>query len=97
MQFYFHTWLEAICTTPALLRSFTEDMENRIKQFQQEGLKWIEEDNLTKAQMALGKAKAFESLLYSIQSTIREEVQRDEYIQKTNPGGSKAGGTRKAR
>lgn len=76
-------WLVTIINNPSLYSDFKEDLNKRINNLTQEGRRWVEEGNISKAQVAFGQVRAFESLLNFTNITIKEEAMKNEYIQKT--------------
>ena len=87
-------WISAIATNPSLLNSFQEDLKRRAALSTKEGIKWIAEGNIAKANSVLGQAKAYESLLNTVMNTIHEQESQDVYLQKSGGGNGTSGRTR---
>lgn len=75
------TWIQNLLDHPHLLASFKEDMLNQKLLAEKEGLRWVEKSDMAKAQIALGKAKTFEALMFSVTSIIKERQAQDGYME----------------
>lgn len=65
-------------------------MERQKKLSEQEGLKCIEKGNMAKAQIALGKVKAFEAMIFSIKSIIKEREAQNVHMEQRSGKATKS-------